>query len=174
MRRLTLLALLLAAIGLALAGCAGSSGQHPTTGTSSEKTMASRSPVATRPPVFVVSHKAMAAVNPHTGARFLSPTRLAFWTWGSGTCPAVPRRLVIQNSDSIRIDLTMGSWRPRGSPPGRMVLVAHRPRGGGCTLDLRPTAMAIAINPRQINVHRQLTIRLFYGKKPAILTAPAL
>jgi hypothetical protein len=96
-------------------------------------------------------------------------------TSGSGSCPAVPDRLTVLEPDLIRIHLTMGSWRPTGKS-GRTVLVAHPPDGGICTTDLTTTPMAVAIDPKQIDVHHRLTIHLYYydSKKPITRTAPPL
>ena len=52
------------------------------------------------------------------------------------------------------------------------MLVAHPPDGGICTTDLTTTPMAVAIDPKQIDVHHRLTIHLCYydSKKP--ITTP--
>jgi hypothetical protein len=166
MKRLALPALL-AAFGLALAGCAGSSGTDAPTALASVKTARSGSHNTVR--VVAGSRKAIGGVNLRNSARFLSPTRLAILTWGSFTCPAVPNRLVVETPSRIRIHLSTGSWQ--GKLP-----VAHLAPGGACTADHSSAVIVIAIDPRRIDVHRRLTIRLYYYgiKKPAIRTAPPL
>ena len=146
----------LAALGLALVGCAGSA-TYPTR------------PSSYVPRVVPVGRN----VRLEGQAQFLSPTRLAIVTWGSGSCPTVPDRVTVVSPDSIRIHLVTGSWRTEGT---REVLVAHLPPEGACTADLRTTQMAVAIDPNRIDVHRRLTIRLYYrdSKKPATVTAPPL
>jgi phospholipase C len=137
MKRLAL-AVLLAAGGFVLVGCGGgkllvAGGRH-----------------------------AVAGVDLANGARLLSPTRLAIVTSASSSCPAVPDRLVVQNRNTIRIDLAEGSWRSGGSSH-RRVLIAHRPSPNEtCTTGLTATPMVIAIDPKRIDVHHRLTIRLYY------------
>jgi hypothetical protein len=115
------------------------------------------------------SRKAIDGVSLHRNARFLSTRRLAILIWGSFTCPAVPNRLVVETPDRIRIHLTGGSWH--GKRP-----VAHLPPGGGCTADHSSAVIVIAIDPKRINVHHRLTIRLYYYgiKRPELRAAPAL
>jgi hypothetical protein len=112
------------------------------------------------------------------GARFLSPTRLAFLTSGSGSCPSVPVRLVVQTPHAIRIDLAIGSWHRTAS--GLRVQVPHLPPGGACLDNLVISPVVIAINPKQIDVHHRLRVSLYYrkgvirGHKPVAFTAPPL
>src|SRR6266568_1150559 len=119
---------------------------------------------------------AVSGIDLRDGARFLSPTRLAIVTTASGSCPAVPDKLVVQNRHAIRIDLTEGSWRPaKGSH--RRVLVAQRPQPTEtCTTGLTATPMVVAINPKQIDVHHRLAIRLYYYHlaKPVTRISPPL
>jgi hypothetical protein len=161
------LAVMLGAFALGLAGCAGSGGKDSATPSVSVKTTRSDS----RNTVHVVagSRKTVDGVNLRSSARFLSPTRLAILTWGSTTCPAVPNRLVVETPDRIRIHLATGSWHGR-------LPVAHLPPGGACTADHSSTVIVIAIDPKRIDVHHRLTIRLYYYsiKKPEIRTAPPL
>jgi hypothetical protein len=166
MRRLAL-PVLVAALGLALAGCAGSGGNRPRTTSAALKTTRSDSQNAVR--VVAGSRKAIGGVNLRHSARFLSRARLAILTWGSFTCPAVPDRLVVETPNRIRIHLTTGSWR--GKLP-----VAHLPPSKACTADHTSAVIVIAIDPKRIDVHHRLTIRLYYYriKKPEIRTAPPL
>jgi hypothetical protein len=165
MKRLAL-TVLLCTLGFTFGGCAGSGGKHAKTGTSAVKTAAAKSQVepsrrhdgsARSPLVVALGYQAVAGVNLLKGARFLSPTRLAVVTVGSGSCPAVPKRLGVQSPDAIRIHLT------RDTPPN-----------GACTDDLRTTPVVIAINPKQINVHHRLTVRLYYygSSHPIVRVAP--
>ena len=105
------------------------------------------------------------------GARFLSPTRLAFLTDGSSSCPNVPYRLVVKNSDSIRIDLTMGS----GRQVSHRVVLVPKPRKGPCLDDFVIFPVVVSI-PRQVNAHHQLRLILHYrrSKQPVVVTAPPL
>ena len=143
---------LVAAVGLALVGCGGST--HSTRRSSHVP--------------LVVPLRGHVRLQPGR-ARFLSPTRLAIATMGSSSCPSVTDRLVVVNRDAIRIHLVTGSWR-------RTQLVAKPPASGACTADWGATAMAVAIDPSRVDVHRRLTIRLYYpgSTKPGTLTAPPL
>jgi hypothetical protein len=76
-------------------------------------------------------------------ARFLSPTRLAFTTAGSGSCPSLPTRLDILGRSAIRLELAL-----------------YDPRHTACTSDLATTRVAIAISPHRVDVHRDLSIHL--------------
>jgi hypothetical protein len=165
----TLIALLAAvAVTTAAAGCGGSRGARPPTVSTSRATYpqeSSRSPI-----VVPLSRKALAGVKLPSLPRFLSPTRLVIYTWGSGSCPAVPDSLVILSSHSIGIHLVMGSWR------GRTPVTKRPSPHHGCTTDLSSTTMAVAVDPRQIDVHRRLTIHFYYydSQKPVTRTAPPL
>lgn len=117
-----------------------------------------------------------------TGARFISPTRLALVTSGSPECPVVPYAMSVQSPHSIRIDLTTGSWkrRPHGVSPGVPSLRPPQARGPRCSLGHILEPVAIAIDPKQINVHRRLKVSLYYFTgdaafvRPVVLTAPPL
>ena len=106
------------------------------------------------------------------GARFLSPTQLAFSTSGSRDCPNVPYRLVVKSPDSIRIDLTMGSGR--STRMHRTVLVP-KPRHGPCLADYAIFPIVVSI-PRQVDIHHRLKLTLHYrlNKHPVVFTAPPL
>jgi hypothetical protein len=100
-------------------------------------------------------------------AQLVSPTRLSIATRGSGSCPWVPDGLTVLSPDTLAIHLSMGTYRNRK-------LVAH-PLPNGCTLDLSTTQMLVGINPSQIDVHRPLTLRLFFnGTKPEVRTLAPL
>lgn len=182
------LGVLCAVVGLVSPGCGGTarrSAASAASGSGSVKSTTLHQRISVSlPRVVPGTRQNMGTINLRNGARFLSPTRLAIETWGSGSCPAIPNRLSVLGPDTIRIHLILGTWRPLGSS-GRIIgrnralpgmrLVPQRPNGG-CTLDLRQTPMVISINPRQINVHRELTIRFYYyrSKKAEVRTAPPL
>ena len=160
MRRLALIA----AAGIALAGCGGShassSGPRPH----------SHYPLIGYSPVVVAANRSAPELPPRHFAQLVSPTRLEIVTWGSGSCPAVPDKLVVQSRHAIRIHLVLGSWT-------RKRIVAHPPRPNGiCTDDRRTTRMLVAIDPKRIDVHHSLTVSFFYykGKKPQVWTAAPL
>lgn len=88
-------------------------------------------------------------------AVLLSSTRLGIATRGSGSCPWVPDELTVLSPHTITIHLSMGTYRN-----GKLVT---RPLPNGCTLDLTTTRMLLAIDPTQIDIHRPLSLRLFYG-----------
>ena len=147
---------LIAAAGLILAGCGGGhTSTHP------------------RPPHYpVVVHSPVVepAKPPIDEGRlptFVSPTRLAITTWGSSSCPSVPDELVFQSPHRIRIHLIVGSWD--GGRP-----VARTP--SGCTLDVGPTRMIVAIDPKLIDVHRPVTVIVFSNDstKPLVRIAAPL
>lgn len=165
---------LLAAIGLAVAGCAGSSGKQSAGGSN---TPMSHSQGSARSSLVVpVSRQVWHRIKlVGIGARFISPTRLAFLTSGSGSCPSVPYQLIVQSPDRVRVNLTMGSWGRTGHP-SREKLVAHPPKNGACTTDLVIRPVAIAIDPMKINIHRPLKVSLYYplAKHPTVFTAPAI
>jgi hypothetical protein len=163
MRRLSP-AVLLAFLGLALAGCAGGDGKGSAT---------HRNDLP--PPVVAIDRTALAGVDLRNGARFVSPSRLAIVTWGSGSCPAVPDRLVVQSPNTIRIHLALGTYRPVGSSH-RARLVTPAPRHTICTADLTTTPMVLAIDEKRIDVNHRLTVYLYYydSKKPLVRYAPPL
>ena len=173
MKRLALL-VLLAAMGLAVAGCAGSGAKRSATESKSPKPHSQEGAGSSL--VVPVGRQVWRRVKlAGVGARFISPTRLAFLTSGSGSCPSVPYQLIVRSSDSIRVNLTMGSWRRTGHS-GRMKLVAQPPKNGACTTDLLISPVAIAIDPTRINIHHTLKVSLYYplAKHPVVFTAPAL
>jgi len=134
--KLFALLLLSTAFGFAGAGCGGSS-----------------SLVASVTPKLKAELRQM-----HGRAGFLSPTRLAFYTSASGSCPNVPHKLTVQTPNAIRVDMVKKS--PTGS----------------CTADLRIYPVVISINPKQIDVHHRLTISLYdsrYGD-PVVYHVPPL
>ena len=83
---------------------------------------------------------------PRSGARLLSPTRLAFVTFGSGSCPELPTTLAVLGKATIR--LTLAVYAGRDTP---------------CTADDTATTVEVAIDPRRVDVHRDLRIWLDYG-----------
>ena len=75
-----------------------------------------------------------------------------------GGCPPVPSRLTVLEPDAIRIDMT------------------QPPSDGACTTELRIYPVVIQVDPKQIDVHRRLTVSLYYPqtKRPAVYHLPAL
>jgi hypothetical protein len=135
MRRLALIA----AAGIVLAGCGGS---H----TSSSPTTAQHYPVVSHWPALSFPKRPLPI---RELPRFVSPTRLEIATVGSGSCPNVPIELVVDSPHAIRIGFAMGSRTPGG-------ISTRRPTG--CTLDLRPTRMLVAVDPTLIDVHHPVTV----------------
>jgi hypothetical protein len=80
---------------------------------------------------------------------FVSPTRLGIYTTGSGSCPHVPDKLTVLGPHTIRVHLSLGTYRGGKFEPGAT---------GACFLNLTATPMLLAIDPKQIDVHRPLTI----------------
>jgi hypothetical protein len=129
---------LLAGLSIVLTGCGGSGGK--------------RVPLHFTEGVLPVGFKPFAP-------QFLSPTRLFIVTGGSSGCPSVPRRMYVQNTHTIRIDIAM-------SVP---------PHATACPLDLTTTRWTIDVNPREIDVHHRL--RIVYstdGENGYVQTAPPL
>lgn len=154
---------LFAMIGFVMTGCAGTSGRQTTTA-ALEKSQTTTSPTygSAPRPVQVVKlpraqmHRLRLAGH---GAAFVSPTRLAFLTSGSSNCRGVPVTIAVATPDLIRVRLK-----------------EEEPADGICLTDLRIEPVVIAISPKQISVHHQLTVRLYYPrtKRPLVLTAPPL
>jgi hypothetical protein len=178
-KRLALL--LLFAPGLALAGCAGSGRTHSATinGPRPMPILRTSPNRDTRSLLVPLTPKTTRRLERLHSARFLSPTRLAIpGILGSSNCPSVPVKLVVQRPDAIRVDLAIGSWRRTSS--GLRVRFPHPPRI--CLANLvRLSVVVVAINPKQIDVHHRLTIRLYYPKgvilrykRPVVVTAPPL
>jgi hypothetical protein len=163
MRKLRLL-VSLATIGFALAGCAGASGRQTVTTNASDKSRARSSPIYPSRPRSVhivnLSREKMhnLKLQGH-GAGFVSQTRLAFETSGSSNCRGVPATLAVTSPDAIRVRLK-----------------EEQPASGYCLTDLVIEPVVIAISPQQINVHHQLTVRLYYPrtKHPVVFTAAPL
>ena len=119
---------------------------------------------------------AVSGVDLLDGARFLSPTRLAIVTTASSSCPAVPDRLLVEGRRTIRLDLSEGSWRPAKGSQRKTPVAERPPPDETCTTGLTATPMVIAVDPKQVDVHHRLTIRLYYYHlaQPATLIAPPL
>ena len=152
---------LLAAAGLALAGCGWD--HHP-----SSSTPRRHYPVIVHYPDVLAFHGSRTGL-PRESAEIVSPTRLGIVTLGSSSCPSVPDELVVESPHRIRIHLTVGSWLE-----GR--IIAHPPAGGACTEDYGTTPMLVTIDPKEIDVHGQVTVRFFYenSKTPILRTAAPL
>jgi hypothetical protein len=147
---------LIAAAGLALAGCGWGSTSAPR----------SHHPgIAIQPLVL----PAPGQLHLRGSVQLLAPTRLAVGTWGSSSCPSVPDELAVQSRHAIRIHLVTGSWA-HGRP------VARPPANGICTADLGTTRMLVAIDPKQVDVRRPLKVSFFYrgSKKPQVWKAAPL
>lgn len=78
------------------------------------------------------------------GVRLISATQVAFMTWGSSGCPWWPTRLTVLSPRTIRIDMRI------------------RTGGGACPADLVVFPVAVKIDPRIVDIHRPLTVRLAY------------
>ena len=137
MKRLAVIAV----AGIVLAGCGGS---H-----ASSSPPRQHYPVVIRPPVVLPTPRLRGDL-----PRLLSPTRLAIVTTGSSSCPSVPDELTYVDRHTLRLHLTVGSWTHGG-------IVARPPPSGICTADLGPTTMAVAIDPKLIDVHSALTVRVY-------------
>jgi hypothetical protein len=147
---------LLMVLGLALAGCGGGGGgKHSPVRTAPVR---ARSHPA-KPLVIGFGRKVVRGIGVVQGARFLSPTRLLILTFGSGSCPTLPDNLVVQSPHAIRIQL--GPPEPPGQP---------------CTSDLRGTPVVVAIDPKRVDVHHPVTLRLYYyrSKRAVVSVVPAL
>lgn len=97
---------------------------------------------------------------PRSRARFLSRTRLAFVTWGSGSCPALPTRVTVLGRHTVRFKLA-----------------EYNPSHGGCTADQSTKIVQVAIDPHRVDVHHDLRVQLRYPfshGRVTRLTAPAL
>jgi hypothetical protein len=79
-------------------------------------------------------------------AVLLSPTRLAFWTAGSGSCPWLPTNLDIVGSDEVRMDLAV-----------------YNPDKGPCSTDFSTTTVVVTVDPARVDVRHDLSIRLVYA-----------
>ena len=95
---------------------------------------------------------------PASGATFTSPTKLAFVTFGSGSCPMLPTTLATVGLGAIRL----------------RVVEHDGPAGTSCLLDVAPTAVEIAIDPQRIDVHAPLTVFLVYPRGSVIEGSPTL
>lgn len=128
-----------------------------------------RYPVVIDSPVVVAATRLSPDFLVGYRARLVSTTRLAFTTVGSSSCPTVPDQLVVENRNTIRLHLVTGSWVDR-TP------VAQPPASGICTADLGTTRMLIAIDPKLVDTHHRLTVRVVYREstKPDVWTVPAL
>ena len=140
------LVLLIVMLGLTLAGCAGAPSKLPAT--SAAHRNQSRASLAydrsARPQLVVAVGRGNVPIKLHQNAKFISPTRLAIVTMGSTGCPSLPKRLIVESRDAITIHLTRPS-RP-------------------CLDNLVMKRVVIAIDPKRIDVHHRLTIRLYYPK----------
>jgi hypothetical protein len=173
---------------LAASGCGGSGAKQtahytttpPTTsGAMSQPVAQHTSQHSAGPLVVPISAKTRHSLEQHLyAARFLSPTRLAIpKVVGSSNCPSVPAKLIVKSPHAIRVNLVVGSWSRTAS--GRRVEVPHRPRI--CLADAHLIPVVIAINPKKIDVHHELKVRLYYPNfvirrymRPVVVTVPPL
>lgn len=163
-------------------GCAGSHPADSPTTSVPRLTAVARTTAgsATGPLVVPLSASVMRRLDRHLNSpRFLSPTRLAIpGILGSSNCPSVPDKLIVRSPHAIRIKLVVGRWGRTAS--GIRVRVPHRPRI--CLTDLvLKSAVVISIDPRQIDVHHELKVSLYYPKfviprfkRPVVDTVPPL
>jgi hypothetical protein len=158
------LVVLLATIGFALAGCAIGSGRQTASTTASDKSQAKSSQTYPSAPgpvhIVTLSREQMHKLKLRGhGAGFVSPTRLAFETSGSSNCRGVPTTLAVMSPDAVRVRLK-----------------EEKPANGICLTNLVIEPVVIAISPKRINVHHQLTVRLYYPrtKHPVMFTAAPL
>jgi hypothetical protein len=80
----------------------------------------------------------------HEGAAFLSPTRVAFMSSGTVSCAWLPTRITVLGPTAIRIDMRVnGDVASCGS--------------GGVGFPI-----AVKIDPKLVDVHHALTVRLAY------------
>lgn len=128
-----------------------------------------RYPVVIHSPAVLPVPRALQGRFGISGMKFVSPTRLGIVTVGSGSCPWIPDELTVLGPSRISIRLAMGGFRN-----GRGVIYHGR---FGCTLDLGPTRMLLAIDPKLIDVHRPLTVMELHvpgGKTPGVVTVAPL
>ena len=142
MTRLIPLSLLAVCATLMATGCAGS------TRTTSQARAQGPAPsllplVIAHPTVQVEYHPSAKVRHLGIGGRLISPTQLAFMTMGSTGCLWLPTRLTVLSPTAIKI---------------AMRFPFHR----ACLDDLIRLPIAVKINPRIVNVHRPLTVRLAY------------
>lgn len=128
-------------------GCAGSTSkasERSTQGQHSVQGATPTLPLVIAHPTVELSDLPNAKVR-HLGAggKLISPTQLAFMTTGSSNCLWLPTRLTVLSPTIIRIDMRV-----------------HKQRV--CLADLVGRPVAVKINPRIVNVHRPLTVRLAY------------
>ena len=127
-------------------GCAGSTSkatQRSTTGQRSTQGAPLGLPsVVVHPTVQVKDLPTAKLRHLGSGGRLISPTQLAFMTTGSTWCLWLPTRLTVLSRTAIRIDMR--------SPHTR------------CLADYIGRPIAVTINPRIVNVHRPLIVRLAY------------
>jgi hypothetical protein len=144
----------LAALGFVFAGCAGSS-KHASTTTGMGSTSQHQSANA---PLEV--RDAPLGASLLKGARILSPTALGIVTSGSGGCPEAPKKLIVQNRHTIRINL----------------FTDIPPQATACPADLTTHSFVVTIDPRQTDVRHRLTVRLYYPlyTRPVTRVAPGL
>jgi hypothetical protein len=106
------LVLLIVMLGLSLAGCAGGRTKHLATSEARKGQAPALVPHdgSVRPQLVVAVGRGTVRITRHRNAQFLSPNRLAIVTMGSTGCPSLPKRLMVQSPDAIKIRLS----RPKG------------------------------------------------------------
>ncbi len=136
-RRFARLSLAAALIVLPATGCGA------TTHTHGAKSRPGRFPVVVAHPAVQTTGLASLKLSQDT-AEFLSPSRLAFVTSGSTSCVWLPARLTILGPSSIRVDMHLNG------------------DVGSCAAGAVGFPIAVKIDPRLVDVHRPLTVRLAY------------
>jgi hypothetical protein len=139
--RLISLSLLAVCAMLMSTGCAGSTKARSQSSTPGSTVSL---PLVIAHPTVEVKYRPSAKLR-HLGigGRLISPTQLAFMTMGSTGCLWLPTRLTVLSPTAIRI---------------AMRFPFHR----ACLDNLIRLPIAVKINPRIVNVHRPLTVRLAY------------
>ena len=145
--------ILLALVGLALAGCGGAK--------PARTTASPQYPIAPRPVRLVALPRTQMRDVRFTGhgAGFVSPTRLGVMTTGSSNCRTVPSTIAVTSPHSIRLGFK-----------------DEAPANGICLTNLIIEPVVIAISPTQIDVHHTLTIHADYPRtrRPTVFTAAPL
>jgi hypothetical protein len=146
-------ALLLAAAG----GCTSGSNSHQGTASPGPASDRGQTPVKTVT-IVAVAHHHLGVGGPalsSSRARMLSPTRLAFVTSGSGSCPELPVRV-------------------RATGPQRLWFGLMPQPAMACTLDESTTTVVVTLNGPQLDLSKPLHVDLKYPPGGVVhLTASA-
>jgi hypothetical protein len=147
MTRFVCLATVAVCAVLMATGCAGSTSKASERSTQKQDSVHGATPtlplVIARPTVQLKDLPNAKVRHLGAGGRLISSTLLAFMTTGSSNCLWLPTRLTVLSPTVIRIDMRVHEQRV-------------------CLADLIGRPVAVKINPRIVNVHRPLTVRLAY------------